>query len=181
MNEGEVAPSYVYKKAQGKAKATSQQVEINNIQQKVKSYEAEGYNFEEVTPDGFGEQRYDLKDSNGNVLGFVEYTIKGNVLTIDEVVTGIVNGDVVPTTKADIETLVSKVEQLEPEISGFKWTDVIENPEKYAQKIEELFTEEDTSGLIEALAKDDIDSLEAIIKKETAFNKDDITSSLIFL
>ena len=86
----------------------------------------------------------------------------------EEVVNGLVNGEIKPTTKGDIDTLVNKVAQTEPDISGFNWKDVLENPEKYTQKLEELFTEEDTSGLIEALAKGDVESLEVIIKKELA-------------
>lgn len=352
LNEGEVAPEYVYKKAQGKAKAIGQIKEIQNISENVQKYELEGYKFEQAQPDGFGEQRYNLISPEGNNLGYVEYTIKDGVLTIDyvrnttkrvrdwktqmplpknegdlpsvpnvaeklidkiisenpnlkikwdaiddgtvlkekylqkhpnlkdkveglstkeeldtllkseyntveegvngtqgnqsgygsrhqqgvgqnslpndngttgsnsknsgervsdsernlhesnlransggeitdsdlssqqlkldfnstieakqstgDIVTGIVNGEVKPTTKADIETLVSKVEKLNPEINGFNWQAVVENPEAYIKEIEKIFTEEDTSGLIEALAKGDIDSLEKIVKKELA-------------
>ena len=88
--------------------------------------------------------------------------------TTQEITTGLVNGEVKPATKGDIEALVNKVEQIEPEISGFNWKEVIDNPEKYAKDIERIFTEEDTSGLVEALAKGDFESLEAIIKKELA-------------
>lgn len=356
LNEGEVAPEYVYKKAQGKAKAIGQIKEIQNISENVQKYELEGYKFETSEPlEGAGEQRYNLVDTNGNNLGYVEYTIKDGILDIGEVrnqtkriedwktgeklpkqesdlpstpnvaeklidkvisenpnlkikwdavtkpgmafkekylqkhpnlkdkvegistkkeldtlmkneddntikggsngtqgnqsgyrsgysegvgqsglshdtvqtgrnsknagerildtegnlyesdtrtdsrgkitnsdvsspqqlqldfnssietkqstgdiVTGIVNGEVKPTTKADIETLVSKVEKLNPEINGFNWQAVVENPEAYIKEIEKIFTEEDTSGLIEALAKGDIDSLEKIVKKELA-------------
>ena len=88
--------------------------------------------------------------------------------TTQEITTGLVNGEVKPATKGDIEALVNKVEQIEPEISGFNWKEVVDNPEKYAKDIERIFTEEDTSGLVEALAKGDFESLEAIIKKELA-------------
>lgn len=85
-----------------------------------------------------------------------------------DIVTGIVNGEVKPATKADIETLVSKVEKLNPEISGFKWKNLTEDSEAFAKKLEEIFDEEDVSGLLEALAKGDIDDLEYIVRKEMA-------------
>lgn len=85
-----------------------------------------------------------------------------------DIVTGIVNGEVKPATKADIETIVSKVEKLNPEISGFKWKNLTEDSEAFAKKLEEIFDEEDVSGLLEALAKGDIDDLEYIIRKEMA-------------
>ena len=88
--------------------------------------------------------------------------------TTNDLVTGIVNGEVKPTTKADIETLVAKVEQLNPEISGFKWDDLTKDSAAFAKKLEEIFEEEDVSGLIEALTKGDIDNLEYIVRKEMA-------------
>ena len=88
--------------------------------------------------------------------------------TTNDIVTGIVNGDVKPTTKADIETMITKVEQLNPEISGFKWENLTEDSAAFAKKLEEIFDEEDVSGLLEALTKGDIDNLEYIIRKEMA-------------
>ena len=88
--------------------------------------------------------------------------------TTNDIVTGIVNGEVKPATKADIETLVAKVEQLNPEISGFKWKNLTEDSEAFAAKLEEIFDEDDVSGLLEALTKGDIDSLEYIVRKEMA-------------
>lgn len=88
--------------------------------------------------------------------------------TTNDIVTGIVNGEVKPTTKADIETLVTKVEQLNPNISGFKWDNLIEDSNAFAKKLEEIFDEEDVSGLLESLAKGDIDNLEYIVRKEMA-------------
>ena len=41
-----------------------------------------------------------------------------------DIVSGIVNGEVKPSTKADIEAVVAKVEQLNPKISGFKFEDL---------------------------------------------------------
>lgn len=366
LNEGEVASEYVYKKAQGKAKAIGQIKEIQNISENIQKYELEGYKFETSEPlEGAGEQRYNLVDTNGNNLGYVEYTIKDGILDIGEVrnqtkriedwktgeklpkqegdlpstpnvaeklidkvisenpnlkirwdavtndgiafkekylkkhpylsekvegisdnslalqdeisynankrgiadegsnnsiraelerrgqknpksnsgeiqsdgqairgqnnngamaashlsadargetssagskrgsslldtertsellserekqttsfyteinsrqstgdiVTGIINGDVKPKTKADIETLVSKVEKLNPEISGFKWKNLTEDSAAFAKKLQEIFDEEDVSGLLEALAKGDIDDLEYIVRKEMA-------------
>ena len=86
----------------------------------------------------------------------------------EEVINGLVNGEVKPTTKADIETLVAKVEQLNPEISGFKWDDLTKDSAAFAAKLEEIFDEDDVSGLLEALTKGDIDSLEHIVRKEMA-------------
>lgn len=88
--------------------------------------------------------------------------------TTNDIVTGIVNGDVKPTTKADIETMIAKVEQLNPEISGFKWENLTEDSAAFAKKLEEIFDEDDVSGLIEALTKGDIDNLEYIVRKEMA-------------
>lgn len=91
-----------------------------------------------------------------------------NKQTTGDIVSGIVNGEVKPTTKADIETIITKVEQLNPEISGFKWENLINDSEAFAKKLEEIFDEEDVSGLIEALTKGDIDNLEYIVRKEMA-------------
>ena len=68
--------------------------------------------------------------------------------TTNDIVTGIVNGEVKPATKADIETLIAKVEQLNPEISGFKWKNLTEDSEAFAAKLEEIFDEDDVSGLL---------------------------------
>lgn len=91
-----------------------------------------------------------------------------NKQTTGDIVSGIVNGDVKPTTKADIETMINKVEQLNPEISGFKWENLTEDSAAFAKKLEEIFDEEDVSGLLEALTKGDIDNLEYIVRKEMA-------------
>ena len=330
LNEGEVAPSYVYKKAQGKANIVKYNNEINTIKENLQKYDAEGFKFEETQPDGFGESRYNIKNTEGKELGYVEYTADDSSVSIDyirnttrgteevtpnvaeklvdkiisehpnqqirwdaisdeginfknrylkkhpelqntiegindtslaqkdeitynaskgginegsnhsngqelerrgqkdisnnpnevstnlsrtsdngnnrslstsgdstnarretsstnptqlkldfsqavetktttnDIVTGIVNGEVKPTTKADIETLVSKVEQINPEISGFKWEDLAKDSEAFAKKLEEIFDEDDVSGLLEALTKGDIDNLEYIVRKEMA-------------
>lgn len=98
------------------------------------------------------------------------YTEINSRQSTGDIVTGIINGDVKPKTKADIETLVSKVEKLNPEISGFKWKNLTEDSKNFSKKLEEIFEEEeeDVSGLLEALAKGDIDDLEYIVRKEMA-------------
>ena len=86
----------------------------------------------------------------------------------EEVINGLVNGEIKPLTKGDVEALVNKVAQTDPDIAGFNWKDVLENPEKYLNDIERIFSDEDASGLIDAIAKGDIESLQAIIQKEKA-------------
>ena len=86
--------------------------------------------------------------------------------TPEEVVNGLVNGEIKPLTKGDVEALVNKVAQTDPDIAGFNWKDVIENPEKYMDDIERIFTDEDASGLIEAIAKGDINTLSSILQRE---------------
>lgn len=330
LNEGEIAPDYVYKKAQGKASIVNLNNEIETIKENVQHYETEGFKFEETQPDGFGESKYNLKNSEGKELGYVEYTADDNSVSIDyirnttrgtedvtpdvaeklvdkvisehpnqqihwdaisdeginfknkylrkhpelqnkiegindtslaqkdeityntskgginegsnhrnreelgdrrqenisndkskiqtdkserpnngndrsisasnnttdargkntsisptqlkidfsqnldtkqstgDIVTGIVNGEIKPQTKADIETIVSKVEQLNPEISGFNWEDLIQDSEAFTKKLEEIFNEDDVSRLLEIFAKGDSNSLEHIVRKEMA-------------
>ena len=157
LNEGEVAPEYVYKKAQGKNKALNNidtfelKTETSAIETKTESYK--------TTPNVATEPQQLKIDFNSSLE---------TKQSTGDIVTGIVNGEVKPTTKADIETIVSKVEKLNPEISGFKWKNLTEDSEAFAKKLEEIFDEEDVSGLLETLAKGDIDDLEYIVRKEMA-------------
>lgn len=123
-NEGEVAPNYTYKKSEGRAKALEgQQVTNNTLQnevfsENVKQYEKEGFSYSEGISDGFGEQRYDLKDSQGNTLGFVEYTIGDNTLSIDEVMNltkskrNWQTGEKLPKTETDLPSTPNVAEKL---------------------------------------------------------------------
>lgn len=88
--------------------------------------------------------------------------------TTNDIITGIVNGEIKPATKADIESLVSKVEQLNPKISGFKWEDLTKDAAAFTKKLEEIFDEGNVSGILEALTKGGIDGLEYITRKEMA-------------
>ena len=85
INEAETAPYYIHKKSTSRANKQALQKTQDDLKAKVKQYEIDGYTFKQGTSDGFGEQRYNLFDKQGNNLGFVEYTIKDGVLTIDEV------------------------------------------------------------------------------------------------
>lgn len=123
-NEGEVAPNYTYKKSEGRAKALEgQQVANNTLQnevfsENVKQYEKEGFSYSEGISDGFGEQRYDLKDNQGNTLGFVEYTIEDNILSIDEVMNltkskrNWQTGEKLPKTETDLPSTPNVAEKL---------------------------------------------------------------------
>lgn len=151
LNEGEVAPEYVYKKAQGKNKA------LNGIQETMPETTAKPLD-SEIKENLVKPQQLKI-DFNS--------TIETKQSTGD-IVTSIINGEVKPATKADIENLVSKVEKLNPEISGFKWKNLTEDSEAFTKKLQEIFDEDDVSGLLEALAKGDIDNLEYIVRKEMA-------------
>lgn len=157
LNEGEVASGYVYKKATGKAQQTVDTAAIPE-QIPAKMDETIPPVQENVPEIPVRPQQLKLDFSQA-----VE-----TKTTTNDIVTGIVNGDVKPTTKADIETMIAKVEQLNPEISGFKWENLTEDSAAFAKKLEEIFEEEDVSGLIEALTKGDIDNLEYIVRKEMA-------------
>lgn len=91
-----------------------------------------------------------------------------NKQSTSEITTDLVNGEIKPSTKADIESLVSKIEQLNPEISGFKWEDLTKDAAAFTKKLEEIFDEGNVSGILEALTKGDIDGLEYIARKEMA-------------
>lgn len=146
LNEGEVASEYVYKKATRKANILKEQQIADNFNNKVKQYESEGFTFEQTTPDGFGEQRYNLKDINGNQLGYVEYTIKDNVLTIDEVVNSTKRKidwktqeklpkaeNEVPSTPNIAEKLIDKVISEHPNLN-IKWDAVTNEGRKFKER-----------------------------------------------
>lgn len=86
----------------------------------------------------------------------------------EEIANGLINGEVKPVTKADLETVVSKVEQLNPEISGFKFEDLAKDADNFVKQLEKVFDEEDVSGMVEAFAKGDIDTLEYAVRKQLA-------------
>lgn len=86
----------------------------------------------------------------------------------EEIATGLLNGEVKPVTKADLETVISKVEQLNPEISGFKFEDLAKDADNFVKQLEKVFDEEDVSGMVEAFAKGDIDTLEYAVRKQLA-------------
>lgn len=150
LNEGEVAPNYVYKKAQGKNRA------LNGIQ--------------EVEPEVPVKPEPEIKEKpvEPQQLKLDFNSTVETKKTTGDIVTGIVNGEVKPTSKADIEALISKVEKINPEISGFKWKNLTEDSEAFAKKLEQIFDSEDVSGILEALSKGDIDDLEYIVRKEMA-------------
>ena len=85
MNEAEAAPEYIYKKSKGKLTALKQADAIQEISNNVQRYEAEGYKYETAKNTGWGENRYNLIDSNGNNLGFIEYNLNGDTLEIAEI------------------------------------------------------------------------------------------------
>ena len=85
-----------------------------------------------------------------------------------EITNSLINGEITPTTKGDIETILTKTEQLEPEISGFKFDNVKNDAEAFATKLEELFDGEDISGLIDAYTRGDIDTIERAVRKQMA-------------
>lgn len=120
-NEGEVAPNYTYKKSEGRAKAlkdTNDTLQNEVFSENVKQYEKEGFSYSEGISDGFGEQRYDLKDNQGNTLGFVEYTIEDNTLSIDEVMNLTKSkrdwqtGEKLPKTETDLPSTPNVAEKL---------------------------------------------------------------------
>ena len=162
LNEGEVASGYTYKKSVGKNKALNSNniVEDINISNKTKATE------EAPTKQTNNIQAKELVEPQQLKIDFTQAV--ENKQTTGDIVSGIVNGEVKPTTKADIETIITKVEQLNPEISGFKWKNLINDSEAFATKLQEIFEEEDVSGLLEALSKGDIDNLEYIVRKEMA-------------
>lgn len=162
LNEGEVASGYTYKKSVGKNKALNSNNIVEDINVPDKA---------EVPKETSAKQTNNIQpkepvEPQQLKIDFTQ-TLETKQTTGD-IVSGIVNGGVKPTTKADIETIITKVEQLNPEISGFKWENLINDSEAFAKKLEEIFDEEDVSGLIEALTKGDIDSLEYIVRKEMA-------------
>ena len=162
LNEGEVASGYTYKKSVGKNKALNSNNIVEDINVPDKA---------EVPKETSAKQTNNIQpkepvEPQQLKIDFTQ-TLETKQTTGD-IVSGIVNGEVKPTTKADIETIITKVEQLNPEISGFKWENLINDSEAFAKKLEEIFDEEDVSGLIEALTKGDIDSLEYIVRKEMA-------------
>jgi len=151
-NEGEVAPNYTYKKSEGRAKALKgQQVANDTLQnevfsENVKQYEKEGFSYSEGISDGFGEQRYDLKDSQGNTLGFVEYTVKDNTLSIDEVMNLTKSkrdwqtGEKLPKTETDLpstpnvaEKLIDKLISDNPNVK-IQWDAVTEEGRLFKQR-----------------------------------------------
>jgi hypothetical protein len=156
-NEGEMAAEYVYKKSAGKAQKTAEQAVIDEqIPAKIDETTTPVQEIVSETP----VQPQQLKLDFSQKLETKQ--------TPEEVVNGLVNGEIKPLTKGDVEALVNKVAQTDPDIAGFNWKDVLENPEKYLNDIERIFSDEDASGLIDAIAKGDIESLQAIIQKEKA-------------
>lgn len=86
----------------------------------------------------------------------------------EEIANGLINGEVKPVTKADMEAVVTKVEQINPEISGFKFEDLTKDAEGFVKQLEEIFDEDDVTGMVEAFAKGDIDTLEYAVRKQLA-------------
>jgi hypothetical protein len=86
----------------------------------------------------------------------------------EEIANGLINGEVKLVTKADMEAVVTKVEQINPEISGFKFENLTKDAEGFVKQLEEIFDEDDVTGMVEAFAKGDIDTLEYAVRKQLA-------------
>jgi hypothetical protein len=154
-NEGEMAAEYVYKKSAGKAQQTADTAVIpEQIPAKMDETLPPVQESVPETP----VQPQQLKLDFNQTLETKQ--------TKEEIVNGLVNGEIKPLTQGDIDALVTKVAQTDPDIAGFNWKDVIENPEKYMDDIQRIFSDEDASGLIEAIAKGDVDTLYNIFQRE---------------
>ena len=128
LNEAEVAPSYTYKKSKGKAAKT------------------DNYTFKDAEPDGWGEKRTEIENSKGETLGYVEYTLKGDTLSIDDVFNitkGSGNG--VPYVG---ENLIDNLLKENPNVKQIEWNattpDGMPFKENYLNKHPEL--KEKTTG-----------------------------------
>lgn len=90
--------------------------------------------------------------------------------TPEEAVNKMINGEIKAETEADIETLINKTIENDPEISGHTWKDVAEDAEGLAKKVEEL-GETDISAYKEAFFKGDTATLDELSRKELAASR----------
>ncbi len=171
INEGEVASGYVYKKAQGKAKALKQKTEIDNIAARNQEVIDSGYKFrEEPNSDYENGVRIRIDNPEGQELGYLDYNIEGDTLHIQQV-TNTTKRSVdwktgqkipkkegeVPSTPKVAEKLVDNVLSQFPDVKKIQWDaatdDGINLKENYLNQNPSL--KEKTQGLS---TKEDIDS-----------------------
>lgn len=101
MNEGEVASDYVYKKSKGKA------AKLDN------------YTFKETTPDGWGSNKKEISNSKGDNLGYVEYTLEGDTLVIDDIMN--TSKRTPQSTPYVAQNLIDELLRENPKIKNIKW------------------------------------------------------------
>ena len=160
LNEGEVASGYVYKKSSGKAQKTAN----DNI---IKEQETP---VQEATPQAkiVNETKEILEKPQQLKIDF--NTKLNETATSEEAVNKVINGEIKAESVEDIENLINKTIETNPEISGHTWKDVVNDAEGLFKKVESL-TGEDISAYKEAFLKNDAALLDEISRKEMAASK----------
>lgn len=141
LNEGEAAVEYTYKKSVGKHKILSPDEEVTPKAQP---------QAETVKPQTVSEVK--------------------EVVTTEEIVNDVVNGDLHIETATDVESLIDKTIEGTPEISGRTFKDIADDAEKLVKPLEDL-AESDISAYREAFVKGDEKLLDLFVRKELAATK----------
>lgn len=90
-----------------------------------------------------------------------------NTQSVEEVATNIAKGDVTINSVEEIETLLTKTIETDPEISGFKWENVANDADDYYNKLDVM----DSLTAAEAFLSGDAKVLDQLARKQLAANK----------
>ncbi len=141
MNEAEVAPDYVYKKSQRKI----------NEKYKPTNWDKEHFKqFNNGEPDVvYMEHKSQIQEGTQLKLDFN---------SVEDVTQKVSTGEFQPKTMGEVDAMITKAIELDPEVSGYTNKALAEDADKYSNTIKDLLDLEDDSSLkiIFSDTKDDI-------------------------
>lgn len=153
MNEGEVAPDYVYKKSQRKLGQTVEETQPRQEVEPEERVEVPVRTKEEVIETPTEPQQ-----------------LKLNFTSVEDTVSKITQGELEPKNMGDIDTIISKTAEIDPSISGKDFEALAKDSDKLSTEIADLLDLSEAFD-IKTLWQEDGDTLRKISRKQLTTTK----------
>ena len=115
------------------------------------------------------------RDRNGinqSTASQVQIERISRVKSTEEITNNITNGELKLNSVDDVNFLLKKTEEINPEISGFKWKNIAKDSDKYSQVLSDLENVDFNSGnVLEILTSKDVNKMDEITRKVLASQK----------
>jgi hypothetical protein len=161
LNESEAAPQYTYKKSVGRDNALNPKETIETPVENVgKEVNTPVENVERNVQPSTGEQL--TLDLNPKITA---------AQSTDDIVQGLTTGDIKVTSIEELESVISKFEEIDPDVSGKKFIDVAEDSDSWFNKNINDGSVEDAIAYAKSLSGNDAKIVDQIVRKQIATAK----------